>query len=545
MMDDHKPQEVCPEVVAEPEFGEDDLESEEPPWPSSPEEMEADYPEDVAEQADFADDELDLVEPEASPTVAISPVVVPPWRCSLDLLTETPPEIEWLIDSLIPTESSVLFSGREGSLKTWLALEWAYAVAEQAVWLGRECEAGGVLYVDGENPGQVFLSRLHAVGGSRNLNVWRWQDDGFPTGLDDPRLIEASKVHRFIVIDSLMRFMEGLEENSSTDMAKITTGLRQLTRSGATVVALHHATKDSEKPGYRGSTELGAGVDIALTLLKQVKDGLVTLQLTASKTRYAEDPRLTIRVQRTDARPVFHDTSAEAQVAAQAAQTEQLAQLGAVIGERQSALGRSPNQSEVVKAAVEKGLGSRNTILGWLNQGEGTQWKSEPNGRSRVYQPSVHLSNCPEAREEGGLDRFLETGDEPVHLSNGEPVQGVDSLDNRTNPAEADTDLSNPPEGTYVEGFDRMPSESTTSNLSTCPGGIGTGQVDKWTGLSHGVCRAGSYVAFVDSHGAIKGGTVEVAVEWPGYPEELSYIIDGRVVPPSRIQPPRLAVGPP
>ncbi len=111
------------EYQAEPQFGED----EEPPWPSSPEEMEADYPEDVAEQADFADDELDLVEPEASPTVAISPVVVPPWRCSLDLLKEGPPEIEWVIQGIITRESVVLLSGREGCMKTWLALCWAHA----------------------------------------------------------------------------------------------------------------------------------------------------------------------------------------------------------------------------------------------------------------------------------------------------------------------------------------------------------------------------------------------------------------------------------
>ncbi len=419
-------------------------------------------------------------------------------------------------------------------------------------------------------PGDLFSTRLHAMQGSKNLNIWRWQDPTFPTRLDDSRLRNASEVHRVIVVDTLRRFMPNLKENSSDDMSIITHQLRELTRHGATVIALHHGKKDPEQPGYRGSTELGAGVDIALHVGMKTKESIEYLELTVMKTRYAEDSQLKLRVERTPSRPVFHDVGAGAQAAAQVAEAAQFAQLVKVIRDLPSSLGHRPNQTEIAKAARDKGLGSRNTVLLGLHQGEGKYWRSDPDGRSRVYEPLVHLSicptprgedgldnssqslqqpvqlsNCPDAREEEGLDRFLRTSDEPVHLSTGASVQGVDSLDNRTNPAEADTDLSNPPEGTYVEGFDRMPSESTTSNLSTCPGGIGTGQVDKWTGLSHGVCRAGSYVAFVDSHGAIKGGIVEVAVEWPGYPEELSYIIDGRVVPPSRIQPPRLAVGPP
>src|SRR5207249_5125211 len=185
----------------------------------------------------------------------------PLWRCSLDVLTETPTEIEWLIDGVLPAESIILASGREGSMKTWLALEWARSVAEGSPWLGRACEAASVLYLDAENPRPIFLQRLEAIGGSRNLNVWRWQDDKFPTDLADPRLLAAMQSHRLIIVDSLRRFMRGGEENSSTDMARITDALRQLTRSGTTVIAIHHAGKDPAVPGYRGSTELGAGVD--------------------------------------------------------------------------------------------------------------------------------------------------------------------------------------------------------------------------------------------------------------------------------------------
>ncbi len=280
-------------------------------------------------------DERDLVEPEASPspavtpivmetepqvqplTVAISPVVVTPWRCSLDLLTEEPPEIEWVIQGIITRESVVLLSGREGCMKTWLALCWAHAAAEGTMWLGRPCESVAVLYLDAEMPGDLFSTRLHAMQGSKNLNIWRWQDPTFPTRLDDPRLLKASEVHRVIVVDTLRRFMPNLKENSSDDMSIITHQLRELTRHGATVIALHHGKKDPEQPGYRGSTELGAGVDIALHVAKKTKESIEYLELTVMKTRYAEDSQLKLRVERTPSRPVFHDVGAGAQAAAQ------------------------------------------------------------------------------------------------------------------------------------------------------------------------------------------------------------------------------------
>ena len=53
-----------------------------------------------------------------------------PWRCSLDVMGEQPPETQWLIEGIIPAGAVVLLSGREGSMKTWLALDWAHAAAK-------------------------------------------------------------------------------------------------------------------------------------------------------------------------------------------------------------------------------------------------------------------------------------------------------------------------------------------------------------------------------------------------------------------------------
>src|SRR5262249_40394748 len=145
-----------------------------------------------------------------------------PWQNSLLVVRNSPPEPTWLLHGICPEQSVILFSGREGTLKSWLALDWAVAVAEGKPWLGREAEAAAVGYIDAEMPGHLFLARLYAAGPSQNLNIMRWQDEGFPEKLDHPALLHAAREHQLLVIDTLRRFMEGLDENSSTDMSIIT-----------------------------------------------------------------------------------------------------------------------------------------------------------------------------------------------------------------------------------------------------------------------------------------------------------------------------------
>jgi len=331
-----------------------------------------------------------------------SPVTAFPWRNSLEVVRTAPPEPAWLLEGQLPDQSVVLLSGREGSLKSWLALDWAAAIAEGKPWLGYEAEAGGVCYLDAEMPGLLFHARLFAAGASQNLNIMRWQDKGFPTKLDDPAIIRAAQHHRLLVIDTLKRFMEGLDENSSTDMAIITGKLRVLTKWGASVLVLHHGIKDIERGGYRGSTELGAGVDICLDIVKKRgSDGEEQVILTASKTRYSNDPRLILRVDKTPARPLFHDVTGAVREAKAQAKEADMKRLRDIISDLSSQHGTPPNQTDIVKTAAEAKLGSRATMLAWLREGEGVHWQSELTGRARTYQPI-----CLPLQERGVLDRL-------------------------------------------------------------------------------------------------------------------------------------------
>ena len=294
-----------------------------------------------------------------------------PWHCSLQLLEADPPTIDFLMDDVLAVESVVLLAGREGSLKSFLAMEWSHCLARGIAWLGRQCRNVKVLYLDAEMPSNVFFTRLSSYGGAENLNVWRWTDADFPTRLDDARLIAASKAHHVIIIDTTRRFMANLKENSSDDMAVVTAQLRELTRSGCTVVALHHGKKDKEDPGYRGSTELGAGVDVSFAVQRKVKDDQVRVEISAEKTRYSEDSRLSLLVRRGPGHPVFQDAHSAIRAGVQAQQDAHLNVLGAII----EAFPTPPTQKQIIdECSRRKTEWSRHEVLRLLKVGEGRRW---------------------------------------------------------------------------------------------------------------------------------------------------------------------------
>jgi hypothetical protein len=216
-----------------------------------------------------------------------------------------------------------------------------------------------------------------------SLAIWSWTDATYPYPLDDAKLGEAAQRHKLIVVDTLRRHMKDLNENSSDDMAKISYALRALTCSGATVLALHHAPKNAENKGPRGSTELAAGVDISMLLTKIKKRSDIWLDLEILKTRYPASEDLVIDVTKGQRAPVF-----EVRTPNQKEDPErQLKRLWRLIMELKEQLGRNPIQSEIVKEAERIGLAGKDTIRRWLEDGDGEYWETEHAGRSKAYEP--------------------------------------------------------------------------------------------------------------------------------------------------------------
>lgn len=250
-----------------------------------------------------------------------------PWVTSKDITSGQRQDTKWLIDGILPRGTVVLMSGREGSMKSWLALDWALAVSEGREWLGRRSQTGSVLYLDAEMPLDLFAQRISDMeaSSSSRFHVMSWQKgDEFPSALDAPLLQHAAKWHALIVIDTMRRFMGPLKENSCDDMAVLTHAAKQLTRHGATILLLHHAVKDVEKEGYLGSTEIGAGCDVVLHVKKWDNESTHKLKVSTQKTRYSQGTELVLMTQRDLPAPIFEVKSAQAEQEAKMLKLRQL-----------------------------------------------------------------------------------------------------------------------------------------------------------------------------------------------------------------------------
>lgn len=195
-------------------------------------------------------------------------------RLATGLLTRTDllalPNPEPLIDNVLDQGTTALLYGRWGTLKTFIALDWAASVATGRQWQGRTTIERRVLYIVGEG----------AWGFKGRVQSWEtgWQqtiaDDSFSVMPMPVNLLKASEVaelaalitwgrYGLVILDTLARCMVGGEENSAKDSGVVVdsmTRLRDATPGGrGVVIGVHHAGKDTKT--LRGSSAFEAGVD--------------------------------------------------------------------------------------------------------------------------------------------------------------------------------------------------------------------------------------------------------------------------------------------
>jgi hypothetical protein len=128
------------------------------------------------------------------------------------MATEFPP-IKWIVPGYV-SEGFVVLAGRQKLGKTWLAIDWALAVATGGVAMGSiACEQGDVLYIDLENGPRRIKSRIETLfPDERNrpdLSRLEWMikapqlDAGFIDELE--RWRGSVPKPRFVIIDVLQR----------------------------------------------------------------------------------------------------------------------------------------------------------------------------------------------------------------------------------------------------------------------------------------------------------------------------------------------------
>jgi putative DNA primase/helicase len=185
-----------------------------------------------------------------------------------ELAALRPPE--WLIEGHLPAASFASLYGAHGSMKSFVALDWALCISHGRPWLGSHAiKPGRVVYVAGE--GQHGLAKR--ILGWRSAKAEETPDPpihilpqavAMPTGELDEMIgliAELPTPPVLIVLDTLARTFGAGDENSQKDMNAFVAAcdrLRDVT--GACVLVIHHSGKDAER-GARGSTALPGAVD--------------------------------------------------------------------------------------------------------------------------------------------------------------------------------------------------------------------------------------------------------------------------------------------
>ncbi len=187
--------------------------------------------------------------------------------------------MDWTVEKMLPYGGLLLFSGKYGAYKSLWALFMAAGIEAGTSVFGRKVlRKIPVLYVDRENHQQTVGERRTGIRLPENaVRYWGdWLEGQETPNLDDPRLAEfAIREKGVIIFDSLTDWLNGANENDPSAMTDIMRQFRRLARMGAGVILLHHA--DKYRSGYRGTTAIPAGADMAMKAQK-TEDGVLQIR---------------------------------------------------------------------------------------------------------------------------------------------------------------------------------------------------------------------------------------------------------------------------
>lgn len=210
-------------------------------------------------------------------------------------LAELPPP-SWLIEEVVPQGSLGYVTGRDGTLKTFLALDMALSlICVHPTWQGdRAISAKGghkALFLAGEGV-RSFGKRIDAWREHHGYTVGPDGWDEFAEFADDliirngtvdlyagedayQQLIKHVRATKpdLIVVDTLARSAGSAEQNSASDMSVITArlaGLKQASGDHCTVIVIAHTTKADTDA--RGSSSIEDDADFVLHCKKSGMD---------------------------------------------------------------------------------------------------------------------------------------------------------------------------------------------------------------------------------------------------------------------------------
>src|SRR5437899_7914666 len=194
-----------------------------------------------------------------APTAAAPFPVVRPCDLRASAASATP----WLIDQLWTAQAVGIIGGTPKSLKTWLALEMAVAVASGSACLATfpVPSPGPVLLYAAEDSESALRLRLESLAHHHGIHL-AYLDIRVITAdslrldrtADQDRLEATLTLHRpaLLILDPLVR-LHAIDENAAGEIAALLGYLRTLQRKTGTAIGLvHHSRKNTSASGGAG-----------------------------------------------------------------------------------------------------------------------------------------------------------------------------------------------------------------------------------------------------------------------------------------------------
>jgi hypothetical protein len=215
-----------------------------------------------------------------------------------DILNNPIPEPKWQVEDFVPQGGITYIGAPPGEGKTMLCLYMAECISAGKQFLGKKVMPGKVIYFDAENGEICLYNRLKLIAEGHDFIDEDLENMAVSVF---PRIrfsLSDASYHDFndfcetfqpdvIIFDSLVRFMEGSENDAETCKA-VFDFLRSWLKKNPhiTIVILHHLSKHNEggMNALRGSSEISASAS-SIVMLRRLQHAY---KLKIEKSRYVD-----------------------------------------------------------------------------------------------------------------------------------------------------------------------------------------------------------------------------------------------------------------